>query len=200
MSRGKPVKTDIFDDGRVCTRCSKRKLWSEFRKATNSSLGYTSICKNCLNADAKKKTNYTKEREYSKNKRKRDKQQDPWLFLARRARGSLLARAKKENYNGEIASLEELKTLFKEKSLCYYSKIELIPFSKDRNKLPSLDHKQPVSRNGKHNIENLCVCSSTMNNAKGNLNEQEFNSLLALISSWEDKGVNLIKRLKQGHF
>ena len=74
--------------------------------------------------------------------------------------------------------------------VCYYSGV---PLKKDDF---SIDHKQPLKRGGTHDFSNLCVCTKGMNTAKGALTEKEFKDLLALISKWEDRGVNLLARLK----
>ena len=42
----------------------------------------------------------------------------------------------------------------------------------------SADHRQPVSRNGKHEIDNLVICCERCNQTKGMMNDLEFIDLL----------------------
>jgi len=77
---------------------------------------------------------------------------------------------------------------------CHYSDIKITLHNMH------VDHRTPVARGGDNSLANLCLTSAHMNTAKGQMTEHEFKALLELISQWEDKGANLIKRLKQGHF
>ena len=47
MSR--PHSTKVDEKGRICTKCSEYKPWSEFRKSASSTTGHTPSCKACLN-------------------------------------------------------------------------------------------------------------------------------------------------------
>jgi 5-methylcytosine-specific restriction endonuclease McrA len=80
------------------------------------------------------------------------------------------------------------------KKPCYYcgGKLDL--------KNLSADHRQPLSRGGDTTSENVAWCCKSCNTIKGDLSEAEFNSLKALIETWEDKGKSLITKLKRSTF
>ena len=59
-----------------------------------------------------------------------------------------------------------------------------------------VDHKTPISRGGSFNANNLAYICHNCNSAKGEMNEQEFRSILNTIKTWDDKGNNLLKRLR----
>lgn len=119
---------------------------------------------------------------------------DPILLKARSLRNSLLGRVP-ESLKETTPTIKELhKWLTLPAYICYYS-LEPLEFE-----AINIDHKIPLQRGGTNIIDNLCICSSSYNRAKGTLTEHEFRSLLELIKTWEDKGESLIKRLKQGHF
>lgn len=119
---------------------------------------------------------------------------NPILAKARSLRSSLLRRVKTELKESTPTIKELEKWLTRSTYICYYS-LEPLDFDKI-----TVDHKIPINRNGTNDIENLCICSSNMNTAKGSMTEDEFRSLLELIKNWEDKGEGLLRRLKQGFF
>ena len=59
----------------------------------------------------------------------------------------------------------------------------------------SIDHRQPMSRGGTSSLDNLCVCCKQCNQAKGNMTEVEWRSLLYIFAGFEDGGERIIKRL-----
>ncbi len=65
---------------------------------------------------------------------------------------------------------------------------------------PNMDHRLPIARGGDANITNLVISCGPCNRAKGEMTEAEFHALRALVSSWEDKGKDLFRRLKLGWF
>lgn len=75
--------------------------------------------------------------------------------------------------------------------VCYYTKEPVV--LRDLQ----VDHKLPRSRGGSDKLDNLCITSSGINRAKGNMTDSEFTQLLNLIWTWEDRGDTLLKRLKQ---
>lgn len=116
-------------------------------------------------------------------------------FISKRAasfRASSLARAKTL---GVMASDVPLPIAIREWLLrqfpltCYLSNT-IIPRDS-----AELDHKIPVSREGSFSLENVGVTTRYYNNAKGQMTEEEFRGLLGLLSTWEDKGKNLLLRL-----
>jgi len=60
------------------------------------------------------------------------------------------------------------------------------------------DHRIPVSRGGSFQVFNLGVTSAQINQAKSNRTEDEFKSLLALITGFEDQGKSIIADLRSG--
>lgn len=119
---------------------------------------------------------------------------DPILAKARSLRSSLLRRVKPE-FKEDTPTINELEKWLRRSSyICYYS-LEPLTFEQI-----TIDHKVPLNRNGTNKIENLCICSSAMNTAKGSMTEDEFRSLLELIKTWEDGGESIIRRLRQGFF
>lgn len=120
---------------------------------------------------------------------------NPILAKARSLRSSLLRRVKSSELKSQTPTIKELELwLTKPNYICYYS-LEPLDFSNI-----TVDHKIPLNRNGDNTLDNLCICSATMNTAKGSLTEKEFRELLELIKNWEDGGERLIRRLKQGFF
>lgn len=65
------IKTEIRDEGRVCTNCLKFKLWSEFAKTKDTSTGRTSNCLSCRKEKSRRERaeGRTKDSEYKKKRR-----------------------------------------------------------------------------------------------------------------------------------
>lgn len=124
----------------------------------------------------------------------RGKPIDPVLLRARNLRSSLLRRVLPELKNTTPTIQELYKWLSLSYYICYYS-LEVLTLEQ-----LTIDHKLPLNRGGDNSIDNLCFCSSNMNNLKGNLNEIEFRSLLELCKTWEDGGKRLFSRIKNGYF
>ena len=59
----------------------------------------------------------------------------------------------------------------------------------------SLDHRQPISRGGSHDIENLAICCKRCNMAKGSMSYDEYCSLLYLLRTFCDGGESVLRRL-----
>jgi len=197
----KQFKTFFDDEGRVCTSCNIYKIWEDFPKYKKSASGRVSRCKKCFSEKRAANRNWPKEKYSAKNRRKEIKKQDAILLMARNSRSRLLSRARKDNFPKEsVPTIDQIYALFSSSPTCYYSNITLVPYSKNRQELPTIDHKLPISRGGTHLIDNLCVASHHMNTAKGQMTELEFKALLNLILTWEDRGEKLLNRLKQGHF
>lgn len=63
----------------------------------------------------------------------------------------------------------------------------------------SIDHKEPVSRNGSFSVHNLLVCCDRCNDYKGNMNAREYVDLRDLLSKWpEEIATNILARLRAG--
>lgn len=64
----------------------------------------------------------------------------------------------------------------------------------------SIDHKIPITRGGDNSLSNLAIASLHMNLAKGTMTDVEFKQILAVISTWEDHGEAILRRLKLGRY
>lgn len=73
---------------------------------------------------------------------------------------------------------------------CAYCRVALV------ERTFSIDHAQPLSRNGNNTFENFRAVCSNCNAAKGSMTEAEFEALMALLATWEDGGKNLRARLR----
>lgn len=198
--RSKTLKDEL---GRVCTLCKEYKTWNLFYNSKSRKIKF-SQCKQCIDKDRKKNVKRNREVGNKSNKRVRERLKliDPVLLRARTLRGSLLARVKTKELKATTPTITELYTwLNVEPRICYYSGELLSPITinKGNNKV-TIDHKQPLNRGGTNHLNNLCLASHNMNTAKGNMTECEFKALLKLISTWEDSGATILRRLKQGHF
>jgi 5-methylcytosine-specific restriction endonuclease McrA len=62
-----------------------------------------------------------------------------------------------------------------------------------------VDHRTPIARGGRHQLDNLAVSCAPCNSAKGKLTEAEFRQLLALVRTWHPAAAeDLLRRLRQG--
>jgi len=62
----------------------------------------------------------------------------------------------------------------------------------------SVDHKIPLSRGGNTSEENLAYCCDKCNNAKGEMDYEEYVALISLIKTWSDKGKYILSKLRAG--
>lgn len=194
----KILESDFDEDGRVCTACGEYKLWENFNRHTRSTTGRTSQCKQCKKQKRRSKgRDYRREKYCAKLHKKKLKESDPFLLRSRNIRASLMNRARKLDLDkSEIPTAEEIKAwLINQKPLtCYYTGIAVDLWE------CHIDHKVPLRRDGNNKLNNLCVTDAKANSAKGMMTDKEFQSLLRLISSWEDSGDYLLSRLRMGHF
>jgi hypothetical protein len=51
----------------------------------------------------------------------------------------------------------------------------------------ALDHKTPISRGGKHTLDNIQVLNRDVNRAKSTLNNDEFIALCRQVVAWADR-------------
>ena len=59
-----------------------------------------------------------------------------------------------------------------------------------------VDHIVSLTRGGSFSLDNLCITNPFINGAKGSMTGDEFKSLLDLISTWEDGGKEVLRRLR----
>lgn len=187
-------KTQITEEGRVCTKCKQFKTWENFRKVSKPlATGRTSECIEC-SRNRVKATKKSWAKYDAKSKKKELKKENPFLYKARLLRSRLISRVPPEIKASTPTGNEIYEWLLNQPLVCYYSGEALELFKMH------VDHKTPIVRGGTNDFSNLCLASHHMNTAKGRMTEQEFRELLALIETWEDKGDSLMRRLKQGHF
>lgn len=116
-------------------------------------------------------------------------------WISKRAssfRAASLARAKALGVVvSSVPMPSEIKTWLRDRFplRCYISGTEIPRDSAE------LDHKVPVARKGGFSLDNVDVTTRFYNNAKGKMTEEEFRGLIALVSTWEDKGKDLLLRL-----
>jgi len=102
-------------------------------------------------------------------------QADALTVRARRTLSDHRTRAKKD---GAILgyTLANIRQLLESSQCCEYCKM---PLAWD----VQLDHRTPLSRGGRHVLENLAACCSRCNSAKGMLCELEYRQLRTLLEA-----------------
>lgn len=150
---------------KTCKTCGISKSVNEFETREDSRDGYRQQCKVC------KKNNST----YSKAKWAKSDHVSFWRvrsYSLNNAKGRRTGAAAKVIINSKPISGMELKLLYDTDPCCYYCKIPL-----NRENIV-FDHKQPLSREGKHEIINIAISCDDCNNLKGIRNEEEFHKFL----------------------
>lgn len=195
VKRPNQFKTRITKEGRECTACAKFKKWEEFTTHTRSATGKTSKCKECKRKHRPAR-DFKREKYSAKKHLEALKVIDPYEIKARRIRGSLLNRARKNPLLRPTTPLkQDIKDwLLTQPLVCHYSGVPVDLFD------IVVDHKIPVNRGGTNCFSNLCITNHKHNTSKGWMTETEYKDLLKLVTSWEDKGEGLLKRLRQGFF
>ena len=97
-----------------------------------------------------------------------------------------------------IPSIDEVEAHLKIQPLeCTYCRRRL---SATKAGKPQMDHRLPIARSGSAAVANLVLSCGGCNRAKGEMTEKEFRDLLQLVGYWEDRGKDLLRRLKLGWF
>jgi len=191
MKNSNKFLTRIDDKGRVCTKCDVYKTWDNYVKAAKTQTGRASECKECKaahkKATKKPATKLTKDRQ--RERMANLKRTDPLKWKATHLRGGMRSRSKE---GLKVPSAPEIEQWLKsiDPFVCYYTEVPL-----STNDF-SVDHKQPLDRGGTNDFTNLCVCTKQINTTKGTMTAEEFISLLNFLSTWEDKGDKLLRRLR----
>ncbi|WP_303965947.1 HNH endonuclease [Sporosarcina ureae] len=150
---------------KICKACGITKSVNEFEKRKDSRDGYRQQCKVC------KKSHST----YSKAKWAEDDHISFWRvrsYSLNNAKGRRTGIAAEVIINSEPISGVELKLLYDTDPCCHYCKIPL----KRENIV--FDHMQPLSREGRHEINNIAISCSDCNNLKGIRDMKEFHEFL----------------------
>jgi len=196
LKMGSKDKTKVDNSGRVCTNCNTYKNWEEFFPHKQKKYGHQEQCKVCVMLKMKDGRHEVL-KQNQRNYQREYKKKNPLRYRAGNIRGTLLRLCSKHGIDRDTTpTIDQIHDWLKSQQpyKCYYSGEPV------KDKDINIDHKQPVSRGGDNKLDNLCVCSATMNRAKGNLTEFEFKELLKFISGWEDGGKGLLKRLRQTRF
>ncbi len=150
---------------KTCKACGVTKSVNEFEIRKDSRDGYRQQCKIC------KKRNST----YSKAKWAENDHVSFWRvrsYSLNNAKGRRTGVAAEVILNSKSISGLELKILYDANPYCHYCKISL------NRKNIVFDHKQPLSREGKHEINNIAISCSDCNKLKGIRNTEEFHEFL----------------------
>lgn len=77
-------------------------------------------------------------------------------------------------------------------AVCPYCEVALTP------KTYTIDHLIPLARGGRVEFDNLSPACKRCNDTKGEMTAAEFRQLRAMVLTWEDKGKNVLARLRSG--
>jgi len=105
-------------------------------------------------------------------------------------RGSIVNRSKK--YNIEVPSIDFFRKWLNNCNGNFFCVFTNERINRDDIEL---DHGIPLSRGGTNKLSNLDFTSKRINRIKGEMTSREFNDLLYLLDTFEDKGKDLLKRL-----
>jgi len=120
-----------------------------------------------------------------------------YQYKASQLRSSWRGRAKKLGIDvATVPTRKEIQVFLErigEDTSCYLSGEPI------KLKVAEFDHKIPTGRSGTFSLDNIGVTSKQLNGVKGMMTHDEFLELLKLVSSWEDNGANLFKRLSMSN-
>lgn len=146
---------------KVCSKCLLAKNLSEFENRPDSKDGKRAYCRICKIEQSKK----------AYNKRLSNNVMTFWKTRANylnSCSGRRNGKAGTIIKNSPKISAESIKLLYEINNKCFYCSVSL---SKDQI---VFDHKIPLSRNGSHDIENLCICCQDCNQLKSSRTDKEF--------------------------
>ena len=130
-------KSEVDENGRVCTRCNRYKSWDKYPKARMKATPYKNICKSCENK---------KNREHWKSMSLNDKIKKRSYSI----KSNWSARAKKYEKREEVPTRQEIEDWlrsFKEFRCAFSGElIEDLDFQ--------IDHNIPISRGGSFSLDN----------------------------------------------
>ena len=97
-----------------------------------------------------------------------------------------------------IPTIDEVEAHLKLQPLeCTYCRRRL---SASKAGKPQMDHRWPIARGGGAHVQNLVLSCGGCNRSKGEMTETEFRAILQTLSYFEDKGKDVLRRLKLGWF
>lgn len=92
-----------------------------------------------------------------------------------------------------VGSIDALEALISAATSCQYC-TALLKLGVKGN--VGLDHRIPLSRGGDGSVGNLVICCRSCNRTKGQMTDLEFIDLKTFLQTWEDKGKNILARLR----
>lgn len=156
----KPVVTDTH---KQCCTCKELKLLSEYSNAIRGKKGKSSYCKPCASTYQLNKVD--KETRRLKTQKYRNNNREWWRSLHRI--NQFNRRKKIKALQDGTVTIQVVKNILQLK-ICHYCK-EITP-----EKFRTIEHKQPLNKNGVHSIDNLTMACSLCNSTKRDMTEQEF--------------------------
>ena len=147
---------------KICSKCGIERDLNYFEKRPDSKDGHRQYCREC------------KKKQFDVKKIKNTKEENKTFWNLRgcslnSAKGRRTGVAAKIIQESTPIDGNDLKELYHEQNKkCYYCRTSLS--AKDI----VFDHKTPLSRCGKHNIDNIAICCSDCNNLKATRTDVEF--------------------------
>jgi len=153
----------VKDNAKQCCACKEIKPLTEFSNSPRGRKNKAAYCKPC---SSKYQLNYlSKEERRKKTQKYRDNNRAWWRSLHRINQFNRRKNIKLASDNTVTKEFVEEVYNF---STCYYCKEET------PKKFRTLEHKQPLSKGGKHSSSNIVMACLSCNCSKRNMTEEEF--------------------------
>ena len=127
-----------------------------------------------------------------RRKRSRKHKVDWFSWKSKSLAASFSKRFKQVGDTTKLSAKEIKEWLLQAPAVCHYCNIGL-----DQTNF-GVDHAIAVARGGANAVSNLRQCCRGCNIAKGAYSEEQFKALLALVTTWKDRGKALLAQLKRG--
>ena len=176
----------ITDKGKPCEQCNIFKPWEDFPARKNSKNNmYPKLCKLCKRDNANS----------CPSAYQSVKKTDWYRHKGQMLRSNWRERCKKNDKTklDQVPMPKDIAEWLKKQEpfICHYSGEKLTQSN------VHFDHKHPISRGGDYHLNNIVPTSKDMNELKGEMLENDFKELVALMSTWDDKGKALINTLRR---
>jgi len=178
---------NIKDGKKWCNKCKSWKELQCFRKNKNTKDGFIKCCTECLNK-------YPSVKRGERAKKDRARTKIDFYFMHKV--NALKTRAKKFNITCTVSARELINLFNKQSGLCHYSNIPLIiNLGRAQFNSISIDRKNPIKG---YDIDNIVICSYSINSLKGTMNYQEFIKYLKIIIPNLQKFIAELERSDNG--
>lgn len=166
INHGLPVKDKLYYDGinKECSKCHKILNIDNFYNSNYISNGKRSLCKNCSDREVNE---YKHQDPLQQEKRSKIYQKNKHISRMQSRRAVLLREIREIDNNDGTINADILKIIYSCEYCYYCDKLT----SEDKR---TIDHVQPLSRNGPHSIYNLVMCCKTCNCRKHNKTQSEY--------------------------